>query len=159
MLYCLPFHGLKTGFRLFFRGVLVPPFQMPEDLMDFPLGKFGDNQFANLRHTCCVVPLQRCMYGTLHTPAFQLTNWPARRSNVRCFISSYVLLLIQLRQWAFIVSGSSQVTLSASKARIRSSCCSTGGSCSGNCWRFLQYSLSLLLPDFMVVTKARWFKS
>jgi hypothetical protein len=54
---------------------------MPEGLMNFPLGEFGDNQFTDLRRTRCAVPLQRCMYRTLHTPAFRPTKLarPAER--------------------------------------------------------------------------------
>jgi hypothetical protein len=39
----LPFHGLKTRLRLCFRGLPVPPFQVPEGLMDLPLGELSDD--------------------------------------------------------------------------------------------------------------------
>jgi hypothetical protein len=129
-LYCLPFHGLKTGFRLCFRGFPVPPFQMPEGLMNFPLGKFGDNRFADLRRTRCAVPLQRCMY-TLHTPAFQPTKLarPAERR---------ALLYQQPRAIAHPVApvGLRRLRLHAGDFQCLEGPCQVvllpGGSCSGN---------------------------
>ena len=38
-----PFFGLETRPHLCFRGLSVPPCQVPESLMDVPLGKLGDN--------------------------------------------------------------------------------------------------------------------
>jgi hypothetical protein len=39
----LPFHGLETRHRLCLRSFTVPPFQVPEGLMDIPLGELGDD--------------------------------------------------------------------------------------------------------------------
>jgi hypothetical protein len=39
----LPFHGVETWLSLCLGGSPVPPFQVPERLVDIPLGKLSDN--------------------------------------------------------------------------------------------------------------------
>ena len=47
---------------------------MAKRLVDVPLGKFGNNGFANLRRTCCTVFCQRCMDDMLHALAYAPTK-------------------------------------------------------------------------------------
>ncbi len=42
---------------------------MVKRLVYAPLGKFGNNGVTDLRHTRCMVFLQRCVNGTLHVLA------------------------------------------------------------------------------------------
>ncbi len=106
----------------------------------------------SIRSAFSATYMVHCMRWPMHQH-----SRPVRWNGVRCFISSHVPSLTQSRQCCFAASRSLQVACSATKAVVRSSCSSWGGSCIRNSSRFLWYAFSRLFPCFpapMVATMA-----
>ena len=124
------------------------PFNWQNALCTLPFARL-----ATIDLLTCAVRAVHSIFGTAYMA--RCMRWPMHQcsqhsgwSDVRCFISSHVPLLTQSHQCCFAASGSLQVVCRTTKAVVRSSRSSWGGSCSGNPFRFLRYAFSRLFPRF-----------